>query len=345
MKRNYFELLYRVALFFISQLLFASLSCNDNPTTHDDIKPGRRDYTWTVDTLFSEDWFGVSDIWGINPNSIWLAATAVSPKDFLWYYDGFNWNRSGQLLNQSLNTIFGISQYEVWAGDSFGTILKNSGNGWQKFQSIKITGFSRVAISTIIGSSEKNLIAVGFADSIDGANYIGVILKYDGVTWKLADIPPMKVGFIYAEVASGKEYIISADVGSGSVFKLFLYDGEQTLHELYSGYNWPSLFSLSNNIYVVISKKIYKYSNGELKLWKEFPGTTFRNTLLGRSEKDFFSSGEDGILHYNGTDFALLYPTANLGLVGALIFEKEVIFNAYDSERQLNIIIKGKLIN
>ncbi len=56
MNKNYFELLYRVALFFICPLLFASLSCNDNPTNHDEIKPGRRDYTWTVDrkTCFLE---------------------------------------------------------------------------------------------------------------------------------------------------------------------------------------------------------------------------------------------------------------------------------------------------
>ncbi len=51
MKKNDFKLLYKIALFFISPLLFASLSCNDNPTTHDDIKPGRRDYTWTVGEL------------------------------------------------------------------------------------------------------------------------------------------------------------------------------------------------------------------------------------------------------------------------------------------------------
>ena len=100
-------------------------SCDATDPNND--LPGRRDYTWTVDALWADDWFGVHEVWGYAPNSIWLVAVGTSAKDCLWHYDGIKWTESNQVLNPSLNTIFGITNEEIWIGDTYGTIWRNIG--------------------------------------------------------------------------------------------------------------------------------------------------------------------------------------------------------------------------
>ena len=128
---------------------------------------------------------------------------------------------------------------------------------------------------------------------------------------------------------------------SGFLGKLFVFDGISNLKEIYSDYNDTVLYQMKGETYIVINKKIYKCKDDKLVLWKDFTGTSYYGTLLGRNEKDYFVAGYDGILHYNGTDLVNLYPT-QIELGGALIFEKDVFFEGYNSDRKY-IIIRGTL--
>ncbi|MCF8260472.1 MAG: hypothetical protein K9J12_06835, partial [Melioribacteraceae bacterium] len=79
------------AKFLMSVILF-SFSCGTNdPIIEDNTKPGRRDYEWTLDTLYSpNNW--LSSIWGASPNSVWLAgAGGITNYDRLWYFNGETW--------------------------------------------------------------------------------------------------------------------------------------------------------------------------------------------------------------------------------------------------------------
>jgi hypothetical protein len=325
-------------------LFFNVQSCNTIEPPDNSLQPGRRDYTWTADTLWATDWFGITDVWGSAPNSIWVTASGTSAKDCLWYYDGIKWTEYSQSLSSTLNTVFGAVPDEIWIGDSYGTIWRNKGNGWQKFQEITVAGYDRIIIASIYGTSQNNLYAVGSADNYDGSGYKGMILKYDGINWKLLNIPNLRVGFNHIKKLSDGNYIISAtNFDTGFLDKLFIFDGTSNLKEIYSDYNWPGLYQMNGEVYVAINRKIYKCNNDSLEFWKEFPGTSYAGGVLGRSEKDFFCSGYDGILHYNGTDLANLYPTQNLELVGSLIFEKDIFYSGYDSEKQIEIMIRGTL--
>ncbi len=322
-------------------LLFICLQSCDATGPNNDL-PGRRDYTWTVDSLLADDWFGITDVWGTSPNYIWITASGTSAKDCLWFYDGIKWARNSQPLSSSLNTVFGVTSDEIWIGDSEGEIWRNIGNGWQKFQKITVDGYDRIIIASIYGTSKNNLYAVGGADNYDGSGYKGLILKYDGKDWKPLEIPEIRVGFYKIKKIDNNKYLIAAtNFDSGFLGKLFVFDGINNLKEIYSDYNDPVLYQMNGETYIVISQKIYKCKDDKLVLWKDFTGTSYYGTLLGRNEKDYFVAGYDGILHYNGTDLVNLYPT-QIGLGGALIFEKDVFFEGYNSDRKY-IIIRGTL--
>jgi len=108
---------------FLAMTLLTLNTCSDNPIT-DDTQPGRRDYTWTADTLWTEDRFGIADMWGSSPNSIWMVALGASAKDCLWYYDGVKWARSKQILSPGLTTVFGVSSADIWIADAYGSIWR-----------------------------------------------------------------------------------------------------------------------------------------------------------------------------------------------------------------------------
>ena len=103
---------------------------------------------------------------------------------------------------------------------------------------------------------------------------------------------------------------------------------------------------MNGEVYIVINRKIYKCINDKLKLWKDFTSTSYHSTVLGRNEKDFFGAGYDGIMHYNGTDFKILFQT-QLEKKGVSIFEKDVFFWAYTEEASgyNYIMIRGTLAN
>lgn len=329
--------------FIVVYLIFVNVQGCDNPDSYDDIIPGSRNYIWTEDTLKSDDFFGITDMWGNSPNSIWVTATG-SPTNCLWYYNGLEWEKSEKILNSSLNTVFGFDD-EVWIGDSYGTIWKKEGDDWVKFQQFTVDGYDRVVISSIYGKSPNSLYAVGFADQYNGKDYIGIILKYNGESWHILDIPNLRVGFNYVITTNDGQFLITGtNTDIGFLDKIYVFDGVSKLQEIYSDYYWPGfLYAFKNNVYVAINARVYKYNDRKLELWKDFFNTGYYGTVLGRNEKDVFGAGYHGIMHYNGTDIKTIYHT-QLGLTGLLIFEKDVFFVGYDPEgKGLNVIIRGRL--
>lgn len=327
-------------------LILINFGCKKSPTeVVDNTQPGRRDYVWTVDTLHADNWFGISAVWGSSPNDIWIVASGVSYKDCLWHYDGRKWTKSSQWLSSNFSSLFGLAENDVWAGDSDSRIWRYDGVTWVKYQELSMPGYTYVVTEDINGQSAENLCAVGFVDNNNGSGYKGAILKYDGSKWNFLNIPDMQVGFNYIKNTNDGNYLVTAtNSDHGFLYKIYIYNGNKTLNEIYSDYNYPSMFNLDGELFVSINKKIYKYINRGLELWKDFSGTEYYGKVLGRSKKDFFVAGVTGIMHYNGSDTQLIWQT-NSNCTGQLIFEKDVFFTEYNSEKGLYTIIRGTLQN
>ena len=70
-------------LFFIS-LFIISISCDSTEPT-DELKQGRRDYTWTVDTINSYAYYRM---WGSSPTDLW-ATGSTDWENSIGNFDGY----------------------------------------------------------------------------------------------------------------------------------------------------------------------------------------------------------------------------------------------------------------
>ncbi len=77
---------------FFTSLFIISISCDSTEPT-DELKPGRRDYNWTVDTLDTQ-MNRIQSIWGSNPYTMYGLLVLVDytcPNENLWHFDGNIW--------------------------------------------------------------------------------------------------------------------------------------------------------------------------------------------------------------------------------------------------------------
>ncbi len=344
MKKNYFALLYRVALFFISPLLFASLSCNDNPTTHDDIKPGRRDYTWTVDTLKANpgDLIYLFKLWGSSPNDLWAVGHADESINSLWHYDGVKWQRTSQRLSSNLESIFGFNSAHIWTCTSpGGTIYKFNGASWSDLGYFPYLDYSLVYFNCVWGVSPEEIYVVGAAyEQSKGVQ--SLLLKFDGAKWNYVNLPANKTGLlsVIKNIENGYLYFSGVEMtSSGDIWKILVYTGN-SFDEIYSGSDVTWVNSINGYLYLCIGKSIYKHQNNKLMLWKDFSNTSHLGGFWGRSEKDFFTLGRNSITHFNGADIQPLYNFPDNMIFDVEVFEKD-IFILYLGNYP--IVVHGKL--
>ncbi|MGE5457829.1 MAG: hypothetical protein ACM3RX_05705, partial [Methanococcaceae archaeon] len=112
------------------------------------------------------------------------------------------------------------------------------------------------------------------------------------------------------------------------------------LKELYSGQDVATVNEVDGQAFIVIGKKIYKYQGNKLVVWKDFSGTQFAGLMYGRSTKDFFSEGYNGLMHYNGTDIETIYLT-DMGIWAMAIFPNDIFFAG--NKNGISIMVHGKL--
>lgn len=263
MKKN---ILYALFLFLNLNLYLTLVSCNT--TEPEDLKPGRRDYTWTVDTLkppvsHQYDAFYITNLWGSSPNDMWATCAGVSPLILLWHYDGGKWSLFSQQLGRDLRSIYGFASNDIWIGDLENSIWHFSGSNWTKAKSLSLPGFDRIAITYIWGISPTNIYAVGFADQFNGGTeYKGVLLHYNGSDWSFVNIPDIRAGFhmVVRKASTGELVIYGFNSDVGFLDKLFVYDGKN-ISEIYSNYKEPVLEEMNGEVYVTVERKIYKYNN------------------------------------------------------------------------------------
>lgn len=334
-------------LFIVFSLIILNFSCTKDTITDteqtDNSIPGRRDYTWKVDTL-SGGWAAyMSSLWGSNPDDIWAVGSAGATIDAIWHYDGIKWEQKWPRISSNLMSVCGFSQNNIWAVGNPGDEIYNfDGNSWKISVTLKIPG-NLIGFNQIWGDAPNNIYAVGDADSTGSNSYRGIIARYDGNKWDFIKIPSYRVGFtgIRRGIKESSNYFLSATrfEPTGNTNKIYVYDGK-LLKELYSGQDVATVNEVDGQAFIVIGKKIYKYQGNKLVVWKDFSGTQFAGLMYGRSTKDFFSEGYNGLMHYNGTDIETIYLT-DMGIWAMAIFPNDIFFAG--NKNGISIMVHGKL--
>ena len=330
-------------------LLLAAASCGlfENKKVPP-IPPGRRDYTWTVDSVYSAPGGWMNAIWGASANDVWICS--AGGYDRLWHFDGSEWKPWSKHIPSSLESLYGFASDNIWMGTMDGSIYHYDGKNWSVVYTYAIKGMGEPDIFDLWGTSPSNIYAVGTVLPDEGPPYRGFVLHYDGKNWKQLLVTDF--GVQLQRVRDTRQGVFIRGVKSvyvgGAPDTLVLYQySKGRLHELLSmPENDESAMIWVNNIegnaYILNRKELLRYSKGKFIPVTEFPSPKTVYSFFGRSIKDVFVITSDGLLHYNGTDTKLLIdiPPAQ---PNALLLNNDVFFFVNDFKGETNLIYHGIL--
>lgn len=333
----------------------AFTSC-EKATEPEIIKPGRRDYTWTVDTLqiFAKE---LTKMWGSSPTDVWAVGAGGDGRDDLWHYDGKEWTSAGVYTTNPW-CIHGFSKDNIWIAGTDGDIWHYNGKTWeQSLDYRKELGYQyyhNVLFEDIWGDSPNNIYAVGMVDSVAEFSKFpptrfGIIMHYNGKKWSRVNIGKNRRG-IFSVIRKGyktsnKYYIFNViqTIGVIDSTKYFEFDGKKLKEIYYGGHHWHSYIQLiDHEVIFTIDDGIYTYNNS-FHLIAENPYVQNYQVVRGRSKKDIIWTMADGLTHYNGTDFEYILNFGDLSLSDGVIFKNDVFFVATDFNNGTNVIYHGIL--
>ncbi len=350
MKQNVTTILKHIfyfCLFTFAVLLLASCTPTEPPV--EKIKPGRRDYAWTVDTLFIPFTY-LERIWGSSPTDVWAIGQGGDKDKIIYHYDGKKWSTDGKSRGIAPFALWGFGQNDVWIG-GYGPLFHYNGTDWQKDFEYINPDLIRYGIQDIWGDSPNNVWAVGFADSSNVR--IGIIFHYNGIKWKRVNIGFTRITMM--RIKRGKKtsnnYFIwglrENNTGIDTT-KLLEFDGEK-LKELHSSifdrYHWNYVQEVNDEVIFMIGNSLYLYNNGNFKNIIENNSNNTMDHISGRNIKDIFWSMRDGIIQFNGSslEYILKYNDKEIRLSESFVFKKEVFFLTNNFSKSLNIIYHGVL--
>lgn len=323
-------------------------SCDTTEPTDNNLKPGRRDYTWEVDTLKIPFTF-LYKMWGSSPSDVWAVGPGGGLDKTIWHYDGEEWTTDGISRPISPQCIHGFTSSNIWIAGAEGRIWNYDGENWNESLHYENKDLTFVHFKDVWGDSPNDIYAVGFGDSSNVR--IGLIMHYNGIVWNRVNFGFNKTTFarIRRGTKTGQNYFIWGVLQSNSApdtTKLFEFN-RKTLKEIHSDI-WS--ITTGNNIQVIndeviftISNGIYTYHNKLFNLIAKNPLENYYDAIFGRNKKDVLWVMGDGLTHYNGSDFEYLLKEDNIDTWDIFAFEKEAFLLADDESTGAVLIYHGKL--
>jgi hypothetical protein len=341
---------YLLVLFLFGTMGFTVISCDttDPPVDSDNQQPGRRDYTWTIDTLNTPAYTLVRRMWGSGPNDVWAILSGSDLDKTIWHYDDNSWTTDGVFRSIEPASIFGFAPDNIWIGGHQGEIWKYNGATWEPYTVLVATPNTTITWENIWGVNPNDVYAVGAYEDSSLLNNNGVIAHFNGNSWGLLNIQiNNSLTKIYKDNVAG--YIIEGiRFGLIDTSKVFLFN-QLELTEIYSNMATSSYEAdiglVDNNVLITYGKGIYTYSNNKLNLFYHVEFETYGGGIVGRSLKDIFLGMRDGIAHYNGNDvqYLLYQPNPNSFATSWEILMNTVFFPFYDLSNGRIYMYKGTL--
>lgn len=337
----FFVLLFLIGFFF---------SCN-NSIEPEELKPGRRDYTWTVDTVKTE-FTRLMKMWGTSPSNIWAIGHGASGYDeTIWHYDGDQWKSDGVWRNIEPWCIYGFSERDIWIGGADGKIWHYDGNDWSENLVYSTSEITLVHFMDIWGDSPNDVYAVGFWGGDNELNQL--VLHYNGTDWErvyVGNNKSMLMSIRRGKQTSSNYFVWGIDNNhynlTPDTTKLFEFNRiklEEIHSDQYGIYTANYLQVISDEVIFTIGKGIYTYSNNTFNLITKNPYENYYDAVFGRSKKDIFWTMADGLTHFNGSDFEYILNFDNKSLSDGVVFENDVFFVANDFNNGTNLIYHGRL--
>lgn len=184
----------------------------------------------------------LESIYGFGPNDIWAVGRRAlnnpnPPPNFfhrsvIIHFDGKTWqevdlSRAGaQPQEASLETIWGSSPNDIWAGGLYGTLFHFNGTAWKR-EFLPLTfpdspeGFS--AIRAITGSSPENAFMTVYKRDEITHRETNYLMKLTAGQWAVVDsfnVPPILSGIKWGDLEMWyAPWNVLYSVGSGGIFR------------------------------------------------------------------------------------------------------------------------------
>ena len=333
-------------MYVLIALLLAAASCGLFENKKDaEPPPGRRDYTWTVDSVYSAPNGWIYDIWGAKPNDVW----AVSPGGayHLWHYDGKSWSPDSNRNLYGLESIYGFSSDDIWAGGGGGRLYHYDGKTWSLSYSYTIKGMGEPTIKDIWGNSPSNIYVTGVALPDKGLPFKSFLLYYNGKQWKEVLVTDFGVQFLRVRSDRSGVYLGGriVDQGAPDTLVFYRYRGDR-LKELLATTKEIRMNTINGSLFFLVNDTLYHSSPDILRDGIPLPTQNVVYDLNGRSADDLFLTSAEGLVHYNGVNMQYLFhidhPFDYFSSDG-LMLKRDVFFVTNDFQAGTNLIYHGVL--
>ena len=340
-----------VAAWSLVAILSVVLSdCRKEPTAPgESTAAGRRDYTWRIDTI-SATRSRPNQISGTSPVDLWAVFLGDSNRT-LYHFDGVSWTADMRVRPFTPNSVFSVSINDVWSGGLQGKIWHYNGVSWSEHYRHSVDSTSEIIFETMYGTSPTSLYACGVC--FRGQEYWGIILHFDGHSWRQVIIPTIRTRFVVMKfdgAGSGRYYLLglSNEQSGPGTYQFYQFDGN-IIAQIGSGAQGGDasgdILQLGAGTRFIIGHDAYVYSSQTFSLVAHLADSPqFLNAGTGRNERDIFLTFLDGIGHFNGSDTQYLFGFGGyVRIVGSQIFERDVFFIGWDLKGN-NLVFHGILI-
>jgi len=233
--------------------------------------PGKRNYTWTSDTIFylGNAQTTMSSIFGASSDNVYIVGHCEVSAGRIWRYDGTGWQRVDlSLIRGYLNAISGSGENDIWiaGGQAF---YDSTTMGY--LDSTLLVHFDGVQWRQVGVERRRGLrcIDVLSPSSVWAGGERGVLYRFNGAGWELHEVGIQYFFSSIAAVSPNEAYAMghvsdsTPPVDSSGSF-LFRYDGNgwrkidsvmntpgaPPPHMGIGVYAWGGiLYSLSSNVY------------------------------------------------------------------------------------------------
>lgn len=328
--------------------LYGFNSCNTTEPPVDNVQPGSRDYTWTVDTLFLP-FNSFTDITGTSSTDVWVCGPGGDLDKTFYHFDGQSWKSDLVSRPFSPKSVSSISSNNVWSSGRTGMIWKFDGSDWFQEYKHSVNGNYDITFENIYTIASNKIFAAG--QYFVNQDFWGIILYYNGTTWTQLNISQLRTAFVkIKESNDDKIYLwgVTDEQFTESRYQFYELVGDN-IKEIYSGSQnnnaeYGSLLQLGNKTYFIIGYDFFSYNgNTFTKISRLSDDPKYLNVGWGRNEKDIFLGMRDGIAHYNGENTVYLYQTSgNIFVRKGIVFDKDVFFIGRDGNGN-NLMIHGHL--
>jgi hypothetical protein len=352
MKKNIFYSLLLLSL--LPFLLLTAFSCKDDVVTPPELQPGRRDYTWTVDTIDApgDTYYRM---WASSPTDVWATSPGYWDKSIA-HFDGLRWSTYG--INGIIvpSAVYGFAWNSIFITAENGEVWKYDGS-WENFALLTKDGRSDIAFNDIWGESSNNFYVFGGYPDTNGYYNNSFIAHYYNNNWLVIDTKGVNglVAKLFKNSSDNKIYIRTSKAGAGLTYdSTIIYENSQGyFNKIYSsiwtGGQQADISLIDKEVYFILGNQIAKRVNGQFQTFLQVNNPNFYQRIWGRNSKDIFLLMTDGLAHFNGSDIQYLFHfnyvnvTPWTQIYGAALFDKDIFFLTYEPPTHLKYIFHGTL--